>query len=340
VPRGERVTIRDVARRAGVSITAVSHALNGKGTISDQTRARVRAVADEMGYEADALARGLRRSTMGAVGLVLRSLDTLQDYTPEGVDVFERFVGAVASQALARGLSIMLVPDLSKIPVPPLSYSMDGYIVANPHEDDPVVALLERRQIPYVTYGRDPSRPAFDHWASEDDVSSTELVLDHLAAAEAHHIVLAVGTDLNAWNADTEQTYRRWCQDHGVPERVYRVPESTGVAGGAIVGEQILDDRVPDAVFCLTGRHAAGVLTALAARGVRVPEDVLLVAGSDSEHTRISQPPVTALQMSPAQTAGALLDILRGLIDGTTPHGPVLTQARLVERASTRRSRA
>jgi DNA-binding LacI/PurR family transcriptional regulator len=173
--RGKGITIRDVARRAGVSITAVSHALNGKGTISASTRARIRAVADEMGYEADALARGLRRSTMGAIGLVLRSLDALGDYTPAGVDVFERFAGVAAAQALGRGLSLMLVPDLTRAPVPPLSFSMDGYIVTNPHLDDPVVALLERRSIPYVTYGRDPSRPDFAHWASEDDVAAADL---------------------------------------------------------------------------------------------------------------------------------------------------------------------
>jgi DNA-binding LacI/PurR family transcriptional regulator len=181
--RGQAITIRDVAQRAGVSITAVSHALNDKGTISAATRQRIRAVADEMGYEADALARGLRRSTMGAVGLVLRSLDALGDYAPTGVDVFERFVGVAASQALGRGLSLMLVPDLTRVPVPPLSFSMDGYIVTNPHVDDPVIALLEKRGIPYVAYGRDPSRPDFPHWASEDDAASARLVLDHLAAA-------------------------------------------------------------------------------------------------------------------------------------------------------------
>src|SRR6478609_1301477 len=226
--RGQGITIRDVARRAGVSITAVSHALNHKGTISASTRARIRAVADEMGYEADALARGLRRSTMGAIGLVLRSLDALGDYTPAGVDVFERFAGVAAAQALARGLSLMLVPDLTRVPVPPLSFSMDGYIVTNPHVDDPVVALLERRGIPYVTYGRDPSRPDFRCWASEDDTASAQLVLDHLVAAGAQTVVLVRGTDPNAWNADAEDAYRRWSAVRGGRARIYRVPERAG----------------------------------------------------------------------------------------------------------------
>lgn len=333
--RGRGVTIREVARRAGVSITAVSHALNGKGTISAETRARIRAVADEMGYEADALARGLRRSSIGAVGLVLRSLDALGDYAPAGVDVFERLVGAAASQALARGLSLMLVPDLTRVPVPPLSFSMDGYIVTNPHIDDPVIALLERRNIPYVTYGRDPGRPDFRNWASEDDTAATRLVLDRLAGAGAGSICLVRGTDPNAWNIDSEQAYHLWCAEHGVEPRLYVVPERDGVAGGRAVAERIADDGLPDAVYCLTGRHATGVQESLIGRAVRIPDRTMIVAGSDSEHTRAAAPPISALQMNPMETTGALLDILQGVLAGAEPIGPTHTHALFVPRAST-----
>ncbi|MDQ4501545.1 LacI family DNA-binding transcriptional regulator [Sinomonas sp. ASV322] len=330
------VTIRDVARRAGVSTAAVSFALNGTGTLSAATRERVQAVAGELGYQADALARGLRRSPMGAVGLVLRSLDALADYTPSGVDVFERFVGAAASRALARGLSLMLVPDLTRPPVPPLAFSMDGYIVTNPHVDDPVVRLLASRGIPYVTLGRDLSRPDFMQWASEDDAGSARLVLDHLAGQGARTVALVRGTDPNAWNADSEAAYRQWCAGAGVEPRVYEVPERAGVDGGRSVASRIAGDGAPDAVFCLTGRHAAGVLEGLVGLGVRVPERTMVAAGSDSEHARVSRPAISALEMNPAAATAALLELLEGLIAGEPAEGPRLVQARFHARASTR----
>ncbi len=113
-------TIWDVARKAGVSITTVSHSLNGKGNISEATRERVRAVASEMGYVADAMARGLRSSKMNAIGLVFRSLDSLGNYGPNGVDVFMKLAGAAAAETLNRNLGLMLVPpDLSRGPLPP-----------------------------------------------------------------------------------------------------------------------------------------------------------------------------------------------------------------------------
>ncbi|WP_041661895.1 MULTISPECIES: LacI family DNA-binding transcriptional regulator [Streptomyces] len=335
--RTRGITIRDVARKAGVSITAVSHALNGKGTLSEATREHIRTVADQMGYEADALARGLRRSTMGAVGLVLRSLDALGDYAPAGVDVFERFVGAAASQALARNLSLMLVPDLTRKPVPPLAFSLDGYIVTNPHVDDPVIALLEDRSIPYVAYGRPPGRPEFTHWVSEDDTASARQILGHLWAGGARDTVLVRGTDPNAWNLEHQEVYVSWCSERGVTPRLYELAEGAGVDGGVDLAGRIADDGVPDAVFCLTGRHAAGVQRGLMARGVRVPEDTMVVAGSDSEHARNSRPAISALELNPVESSAALLDVLQDLIAGRTPTSPRLTKARFRARASTRR---
>lgn len=335
--RAQGITIKDVARRAGVSITAVSHALNDKGTLSAATRAHIREVADEMSYAADALARGMRRSTMGAIGLVLRSLDALGDYKPAGVDVFEKFVGAAASQALARGLSLMLVPDLTRSPVPPLTFSMDGYIVTNPHRDDPVIALLDKRGIPYVTYGRAPGRPDFPYWASEDDAASARLVLDHLADRGARTVALVRGTDANAWNHEHEEAYASWCAARNTPPRLYELAERAGVGGGVDLARRIAADGLPDAVFCLTGRHAAGVQEGLLRQGVAVPGQVMIAAGSDSEHSRTARPAISALELDPVGSSGALLDILQALIAGEEPTAPRVTHAHLRERESTHR---
>ncbi|MFC8039282.1 LacI family DNA-binding transcriptional regulator [Paenarthrobacter sp. NPDC057355] len=338
--RGEGITIRDVARLAGVSITAVSHALNGKGTISEATRTRVKAAADELGYQADAFARGMRQGSIGAVGLVLRSLDALGDYTPAGVDVFERFVGIVSAKALAKGLSITLVPDLSRQPVPPLAFSMDGYIIMSPHENDPVAAVLDKRRIPYVCYGKIPGRPDFSHWASEDDPLSARQALAHFENAGAREVVLVPGTDRNSWNQDFRQEYLTWCHTHGVRPKVYEQAERSGVDGGREVGRRILADGVPDAVLCLTGRHAAGVQLEFLAAGLNIPAEVVIAAASDSEHSRSSRPAITAFELNPAACADALLDMLQELLRTGTAPGPFLAKARLRPRASTRRDPA
>lgn len=336
--RSRGVRLRDVAQRAGVSIAAVSMALNDTGTLSAETRVRLRGIAADMEYQADALARGLRGAPVGAVGLVIRSLDLLGDYAPEGVDVFARFIGDISSHAMARGLSVMLVPDLTRQPSPPLALGLDGYIIDLPHVDDPVVRLLERRGIPYVTLGRDPDRPDFTDWASEDDHAATWRVLRHFESAGARRISLVRGTGSNAWNIDIEIAYREWCAQHGISANVVQAAERDGEAAGRGAVPALVADGVPDAVLCLTGRHAAGVLAGFVERGLRVPQDVMLATASDSEHTRHSRPAISAIERNSRETAPALIELLEARIAGRASIGPVITSARFHPRGSSRRS--
>lgn len=319
-----RVTIRDVAAEAGVSITTVSHSLNDKGTLSAATRERVRQVADRLGYQADPLARGLRNSPIGVVGLMLRPLDSLGTYRPGGVDYFTRLAGAVSVECLDHAISVMLIRDLSRLPRSPLSLSLDGYIIDDPILEDPVIDLLVNLDVPFVTIGRDPARPEFVDWIGSHDSDETEQVLDRFHASGARRIALVTGRDPNAWNIDSEAAYLAWAQQHGMAARVARQPEAAGVEGGRTAMQELLADgaELPDAIYCLTGRHARGVLEELAARGVRVPGDLQLVAGSDAEHTRSSTPAITAIDLEPELIATATVDRLRRMMGGDTDLGP------------------
>ncbi len=330
------LTIHDVARRAGVSVTAVSHALNNKGTLSAETRARVKAVADELNYRADALARGLRRAPLGVVGFVIRPLDALGEYRPEGVDVFARASASAAAAAMDRGLGLMLLPDLSRGPLPPLAMSLDGYVIVDPVREDPVIELMLRYGIPYVTLGSDPSRPGLANRVEQDVEGGTLLALDDLGAAGAHTVVFVAGTAADGWNIDSERAYLRWCAKRCVRPRVLHLVEGAGEEGGRGIVREIVTGGVPDAVFCMTGRHAAGVQAGLAERGLRSPEDVLLATGSDAEQSRTGSPPISAVELVAEPLGIALVGMLTRMIDGDPPDTPVILDPVYHARATTR----
>ncbi|WP_053387932.1 LacI family DNA-binding transcriptional regulator [Leucobacter japonicus] len=331
------VTIKDVAARAGVSITAVSHALNDKGTLSDETRARVQRVALEMGYQADALARGLRRSPIGVIGIVLRPLDALANYSPPGVDYFLRFSGAAAVSALDHGLSLMQVADLVKGPVTPLAFSLDGYVVTDPVRNDPVVELLESRSIPYVTLGRDPGKPDAENWVASDDTAATRLALDHLAAEGARSVAFVGGTDDNSWNSDAEAAYLAWCAERGDSPRISRVAEGLGEAGGRSLVPSLLVDGAPDAIYSLTGRHAAGIQEAMREHGLIAPTHYLLACGTDAAQTRTAEPPITAIDLRPETLARETVALLAQITRGEQPEGRRLVPSELIVRRSSQR---
>lgn len=337
--RKGRVTIRDVAREAGVSVTTVSHALNGKGAPSEETRRRVLAVAERLAYRAHPMARGLRSGRTGVLGLVMRPLDAIGSYVPPGVDYFLRFAGAAAVTAVDHGLGLMFVPDLTRPDVPPSAYAVDGYVIGDPVRNDPVLERLLEAGMPVVTVGRDPGRPDFVDWVGSDDVRETERVLDHLRTAGARRIVFLAGTDDNAWNTDAEAAYRAWTRRHHQPAHVLHVPEAAGEDGGrAAVRGLLTDDRTrPDAIYCQTGRHAAGVLAEAQALGIVVPRDLLIAAGSDAQQTRFAVPGITALDLAPEETGKIAVTLLIARLNGTETTAPVTVPAQLHVRASTDR---
>ncbi|MFT4229151.1 MAG: LacI family DNA-binding transcriptional regulator [Microbacterium sp.] len=337
MPPRRSVTVLDVARRAGTSAAAVSHALNGTGTLSQAKRAHIIAVASEMDYRADAVARDLRRSPLGVFGVVIRPLDASGHYRPDGVDVYRRLIGTVTSAALDAGKGTMLLPDLTRRPLPPLALSLDGYIVIDPVQDDPVIALLDSRDIPSVTLGAIPRRPDFPWWVSENDAGTIELVLDAHLARGAHRVHLVVGTLRNAWNLDSERVYRRWARTHGLTPHVFHVSEHLGAEGGRRAVRRLLRQGPPDAVHCLTGRHAAGVLDGLKDAGLRVPDDVMLSAGSDADPASTADPAISAVVLGQPELGQALVSLLAERLAGGPPPPPRLFTPPYLERASTRR---
>jgi DNA-binding LacI/PurR family transcriptional regulator len=334
-----RPTIHDVARRAGVSATTVSHTFSGKGVVAPATRERVREVATAMGYRPDAVARGLRKNRLGVIGLVLRPLDTLDSFLPEGVDYFLRFAGSSALAALEYRYGLMLVSDPSGDNSPDAALACDGFVITEPVADDPLIDMLLTERVPFLAVGRDPARPGLAESLDTETEIMTVEVLKHLDEAGATRVALVRGTDRNAWNLDAEAAYRRWAAQRGQPALVVSRPETAGEAGGRAAADELFDlAEPPDAVYCLTGRHAAGFLTGVQGLGLSVPGDVMIACGSDSEHTRSSTPPITAVDLRPdllARVAVTMLVNRLDQLDRPVPAGEI--RGRLVVRESTQR---
>jgi DNA-binding LacI/PurR family transcriptional regulator len=332
---GRHPTIHDVAANLGVSLSTVSLALNGKGTISQQTRERVLAEAARIGYVAHPMARGLRAGRTGVLALSIRSLDFGGSYRPEGVDHFSRMAGAAAFTALDRGFRLMLVPS-SDDPDDEDARWADGYVIEDPRANDPLVERLVANGVPTVTIGWDPSHKSRTAWVSNDDTSATARVLDLLTDRGGRDIAFVSGTQPNSWNDVARKTYRRWCRARGVSPRVFRLPEDGGVDAGAELASQIMGHSdSPDAVFCQTGRHAAGFARRCQEMGLEIPQDLLIAAGNDSEQARNSNPPITAVDLGAEALGREAVELLADIIHSGSTERSRVVATRLLERGST-----
>ncbi|HWK68264.1 MAG TPA: LacI family DNA-binding transcriptional regulator [Rhizobiaceae bacterium] len=291
-----RVTIRDVAKSAGVSITTVSHVLNGKGRSSDETRRLVLEAAQRVGYNADPIARSLRTGETRVIGLVFRPTDAISG-SMHGTEYHIRLAGGAATAALSRGYGLLHLPRLEEGDHP--FFPMDGCIVVAPHRNDIVVTSLIRQRTPYVLADPDPGRPELDWCLKRDDYGGMRALLDHMAGNGARRIAFYSGSDDNMWLLEAARSYRDWCGERQMEPRLVHLPEGTGPDKAH---EQALADlsaagEVPDAIIAATSRFAFGVGEAAAKLRLEIPRDLMVATLSDSDIARDYPVPMTALDL-------------------------------------------
>ncbi|HEY4278716.1 MAG TPA: LacI family DNA-binding transcriptional regulator [Conexibacter sp.] len=335
-----RAGIKQVAAEAGVSVTTVSHALNGKGRLPDETRQRVRRVADRLGYKPNATARNLVVGKTGLLGIAVSQ----QGGPPSAVTDFAYFAQlmmAASTEAIANGYALVLAPAESALD-PHAGIAVDGAIVVDPVSDDPLVHELRDAGIAVVSTGRVPGSDEPACWVDNDHVAATRSMLDHLSRRGGRRIALLTSPAEISYTFDVELAYRSWCEQHGIAPCVKQsAPDLTERAGYAAASELLALPEPPDAIFATYDRLAFGTLLAAETRGVRVPDDLLLATtATESQAPEQASPSLTTLDLHPQEIGRGAASLLVDLLDGREPDQPhLLVPHRVVARSSTRRAR-
>jgi DNA-binding LacI/PurR family transcriptional regulator len=330
------VTIRDVARAAGVSTTTVSDALSGNGRLPSATRARVAEVAESLGYQANPAARSLRGQRSGSIGLYLP--DEAGNYA-----YYLELASGAASEALKHGLALTLIPRTSD-PARVTGFPMDGVAVVDPTADDPVVRALSGLGIPVVTCEPDLTQGAAHAGVVRGDYRPALAELfGYLAAQGARRIAMIAPGPQTAWGLDMREAYREWraaAPDGARPELIYDVPfpPSAELLREAVYAA-VRATPAPDAVVSGIDGAAVSALLAAIEAGLRVPEDLLIASLVDSPALRGCTPAITALDLDPAEMGRRAATMLDALIEGSADPGAIeVIQPRLHLRESTART--
>ena len=331
----DRVGIRDVAAAAGVSITTVSDALNGKGRLPEATRNHVRETADRLGYRPSAAARTLRTGRSGLIGLMLTTYGD-EPFTFTQIAYFAHMTGAATSAALDRGYGLVVLPTSARHNVW-ASVALDGAIVLDPVPDDPVLAELRRRGIPVVTDGREVGTQTGRGWVDNDHTAGVRSVLDHLAGAGARRIALIGGTTGDNYTQESMAAYRNWCAERGQEPilECFPVPERRE---SALAAHRVLrHEPRPDAVFGIYDPCGMDLLTAAHTVGLRVPDDLLVACASENASYASCTPSVTTLSLKPASCGAGAVELLVDAIENPkAPKTQRVVPTSLVVRESSR----
>jgi LacI family transcriptional regulator len=304
-------TIRDVARRAGVAPITVSRVINRTGYIRDETRQRVEAAIEELGYLPNAVAKSFRWKQTGILALILT------DITNPFWTTVARGVEDAASE---HGFNVVLCntdesdQKLDRYLRALLQKQVDGVLLVPVHSDLDPISLIQKQNVPLVVLDRRLPQPAADVVRCDSEGGAyqmTRLMLSH-----GHRRIVMLSGLQGVSTADDRVTgYCRALREAGVQEKIFHGQFSVE-SGYTLAQAALRCHPQPTALFASNNFQAIGALKALREAGVSVPDDISL-AGFDDLPANLMIDPFLTVVSQPAYEMGhratcLLLDRLSG----------------------------
>jgi DNA-binding LacI/PurR family transcriptional regulator len=332
-PRTRRARLEDVADAAGVSKSTVSRVLSGDPTLSVRadTRERIRAHAQELGYRPHPVARALAVPATGALALLVPNLSN-----PAYVEI----IRGAYRQAREHGYVLLCAEDFEEQQADEAFTELvdggriDGLLIASARPENRLLEVLERHWVPHVFVNR--SVPGASANVTLDVARASRLAYEHLAAL-GHTAIGHVAGPRDVQSArGREDAFVAAAAEHGRGEP----PVARGAftpSGGAEAGERLLREHPGvTAVFTSSLAQAIGLLHVAREAGRAVPRELSVIAYDEVPVAEYLDPPVTTVAMPLGELGAAAVEILAAMLDGGAPRSEVLgSEPAIVERAST-----
>lgn len=335
VARSKKVTIRDVAARAGVSHMTVSRVLNGAATVTPERKQAVLRAIAETGFTASASARQLATGTAEAYAVVLTEpLDELLT-DPTFASVLKGITDGMASTPVVPVLFTMATSEERSKGLRMFKRgTVDAVIHISPYVDDGMLDELKEAQIPVVLCGQLDGRRYEGVFSSvySDDILGSSLAAEHLLARGATRVAAIMGPADNPATPDRVEGLRRVLGDHLLPHIAY---VDWDTPAGYAAGVDLVTSGVAfDAVACGNDRIAVGVLQALREHQLRVPEDVLVIGFDDHPVAAMSTPTLTTVHQHFRQQGEISVSLAAEMVAGGAPRTVLLSPEVIVRESA------
>ena len=303
------MTIKDVARRAGVGIATVSRTLHGSSQVSPETAARILKVVEELGYRPNTTAQSLVSGRSLMLGLVVS--DITNPFFPELVKGFE-------DVALQNGYDVLVAstnydPARTALCVRRMiERKIDGVAIMTSEVDPSLTDTLARRKVPLVfldvgRVGKGVSNVKVDYG------EGIAQAVEHLSGLGHHRIAFISGPQLLASARERRDMFIARLQDpcSGRHREVLIEEGNHRVDGGLEAMQRLLErEPRPTAVIASNDLTAIGAMRAIRQQGLRVPEDISVVGFDDIQMAEFTEPPLTTVRLLRTEVARLACDAL------------------------------
>lgn len=335
------VTIKDVARQAGVSPSTVSRVISGSTRISPATTARIKEIMEELGYHPNMMAKSLVSKTTRTLGIILpRPAEELFLNL-----FFSEFIRGIVSHASRSGYDLLMTSgtnereEVEAITRIVKGGRVDGILLLSSRRNDPVVSFLHKDEFPFVLIGRSPD---YDDILSVDtnNVQAAYDATRHLIAQGHERIGFVSGPPHLVVSQDRMEGYQQALREAGLPMKPQWIVEGEFLqeSGYRAMSMIMSLPEPPTALVVIDDVVAIGVLRGLTEIGFKVPDDISLVSFNNIAMSQLTSPPLTTVDIGIYQLGYTASQALISTIQGDEAHrNRILIPHRLVVRESSNR---
>ncbi|MCB6183266.1 LacI family transcriptional regulator [Leeia sp. TBRC 13508] len=326
-------TIKDVALHAGVSVTTVSHALNGTRFVSEEAKQRIETAVATLGYVPSAIARSLKHNSTRTLGMMIPNNSN---------PYFAEIIRGVESQCFDAGYNLVLCnsdndPEKQSCHLRVLAERrIDGLILVASGAEAALASQLESLNVPLVLVDRNIIGLDSD-LVQVDHTSGSKMATDHLIQLGHRNIACISGPAGLAPSTERRAGWKLALQAAGIDRREGDVARGDFTSRGGFNAMQTLlarNDR-PTAVFVCNDVMAIGAMSAIHQAGLSVPGDISIVGFDDIELAAYTIPPLTTIaQPKKAIGVGTAELLLERLSGGRTQTRQLILQPELIVRQS------
>jgi DNA-binding LacI/PurR family transcriptional regulator len=300
--RSDSVTIRDVARHAGVSVATVSRYINQTTPVSLEVAERIQQIMLDMNFQPHAAARHLATKRTNTIGLILHNMHT---------DFFAPLLSGIQAEASEAQYNLLVAtyksPKLNNSQPPIGPHNTDGMLVFADSLSEEHLTTLCQDQFPLVLIHRTPPVNINIPFVTVENKAATRNIIDHLIEVHNRRSILFMHGPREQEDSQwREQGYRESLTAHGIAFNPNMLID--GEFNGEVAYRNLKDliaegKHQFDAIFTGDDDAALGVLTALDESGIQVPRDVSVVGFDDSRLSAFLNPALTTVR-APTQEVG------------------------------------
>lgn len=325
-----KVSIFDVAKKAGLSVVTVSRVLNNATTVREKNRLKVLQAMKDLDYRPNAAARSLAKGKTGVIGLIITTLqdsflDSIVQHASRQLKEHGYYLAlSVANYPLEEGYGLELIQE----------DRVDGVLILSAVYEDMYVMELKKRKIPFVLIDSQSMHPPATS-VQVDNYKGGYEATQHLITMGHSRVAHMRGPNFFLSAAERERGYRDAMHEAGLETMVIGTGEFSIPTGYTLMKEWLSEHEIPEALFAADDFMAIGAINALQEAGYRVPEDVSIVGYDDQVLATQLRPYLTTVKQPSERIACGAVDMLIKQINGAYKRQPALkVEPELVVRAT------